>query len=158
MRCPKCQSLEDRVIDSRSIREGMATRRRRECVACGMRFTTYEYIEAAEVRVIKRDRRIEPYSRDKLTSGIQIAFAKRPITETQIEELVERIEQKIIAAGVEISSLRIGEFVMKELSGIDDVAYIRFASVYKRFRETGDFHEELNRLNPADSAENPTEY
>lgn len=150
MKCPRCQSPEDKVVDSRSIREGAAIRRRRECLECGSRFTTYEYIEPEELRVIKRDKSIENYSREKLMNGIRIAFAKRPFPKDEIDKLVDRVESAVFASGPDIFSMQIGEIVMKELAAVDDVAYIRFASVYKRFHVTGDFREELDKINPAE--------
>ena len=120
MRCPKCGHLEDRVIDSRSTKEGRAIRRRRECIGCGNRFTTYEYVENASVVVVKRDGKREPFSREKIIVGISRACEKRPISLTQIEELVDRIEAEIQRqAPGEVSSRLIGERVMEELQGLD---------------------------------------
>ena len=146
MRCPKCTETEDKVIDSRAIRDGQAIRRRRECTGCGFRFTTYEYIEPEELRVVKRDHRVESYSREKLARSIHLALVKRPVDSETIDAVVERIENALIAKGPDITSLEVGELVMAELKALDEVGYIRFASVYKRFRETDDFKDELKRL------------
>ncbi len=148
MRCPRCQTDDDKVIDSRVIRDGIAIRRRRECIACNARFTTYEYIEPEELRVIKRDGAIENFSRDKLKKSIHIAFAKRPFNNEDIDKIVDFIEGQIVAIGPDVPSKAIGEIVMKELAAVDEVAYIRFASVYKRFHATGDFRDELEKLRP----------
>lgn len=146
MRCPRCQNMEDRVLDSRTIREGQAIRRRRECIHCGKRFTTYEYIEPEEYKVRKKDGRLETYSREKLLKSIRIAFAKRPFQNEQLEQIVNQIENELFTGENEIPSSKIGDKVMSIISKIDEVAYIRFASVYKRFQETGDFRTEINTL------------
>ncbi len=138
------------MVDSRVTREGAATRRRRECLGCGFRFTTYEYIEPEELRIVKRDKSVENYSREKLKHGIRIAFAKRPFNNDEIDKLVDRVESSIISLGPDIESHKVGELVMHELALVDEVAYIRFASVYKRFHVTGDFREELDKLKPSD--------
>ncbi len=147
MRCPKCGHLEDRVIDSRSTKEGRAIRRRRECIGCGNRFTTYEYVENASVVVVKRDGKREPFSREKIIVGISRACEKRPISLTQIEELVDRVEGEIQRqAPGEVSSRLIGERVMEELHGMDEVAYVRFASVYRHFKDVNEFLDEIQGL------------
>ena len=147
MRCPNCGHLEDRVIDSRSTKEGRAIRRRRECIGCGKRFTTYEYVENASVVVVKRDGKREPFSREKIVAGISRACEKRPISLNQIEEIVERIEGEIQRrAPGEIPSLEIGERVMEELQGLDEVAYVRFASVYRHFKDVNEFLDEIQGL------------
>ncbi|MCX7835297.1 MAG: transcriptional regulator NrdR [bacterium] len=151
MRCPRCQNLEDRVLDSRTVRDGQAIRRRRECIQCNKRFTTYEYIEPEEHKVRKRDGRLELYSREKLLKSIRIAFAKRPFHLDQLEQIVNQIENEIFVGENEISSSKIGELVMSIISKIDEVAYIRFASVYKRFQETGDFRSEISILRKENS-------
>jgi transcriptional repressor NrdR len=147
MRCPKCGHLEDRVIDSRSTKEGRAIRRRRECIGCGNRYTTYEYVENASVVVVKRDGKREPWSREKVVSGISRACEKRPVSLEQIESIVDRIEIEIqrLAPG-EIAAKLIGEMVMAELRGLDEVAYVRFASVYRHFKDVNEFLDEIQGL------------
>ncbi len=147
MKCPYCGSLEDKVVDSRSVREGAAIRRRRECLECGKRFTTYEYIEHSPVLVIKRDGKRDEFQRDKLLNGIIASCHKRPVSAEQIEEAVDRIEGEILTMGkTEISSIEIGEIVMKFLRTLDEVAYVRFASVYREFRDVDEFEEILDEL------------
>jgi transcriptional repressor NrdR len=147
MRCPKCGHLEDRVIDSRATREGRAIRRRRECIGCGNRYTTYEYVENASVAVVKRDGKREAFSREKVIAGISRACEKRPISLSQIEEIVDRLETEMQKrAPGEIPSKKIGEFVMEELQGIDEVAYVRFASVYRHFKDVNEFLDEIQGL------------
>jgi transcriptional repressor NrdR len=151
MRCPKCACLNDKVIDSRASREGSIIRRRRECEGCGHRFTTYEEIEHQGLVVIKRDGRREEFSKDKLLSGVKRACQKRPISPTIIEELVARISDEIHGKyESEVPGMAIGERVMEGLREIDQVAYVRFASVYRRFQEATDFvqevHQEVQRL------------
>lgn len=146
MRCPACGHQEDRVIDSRSTREGRAIRRRRECLACAHRFTTYEYVEIDTLVVVKKDHRREPFSREKLISGIQRACEKRPVSTTDIEEMVDRVESELQRMGPEVTSHQIGEKVMEELQRIDEVAYVRFASVYRHFKDVNQFMEEIQGL------------
>jgi transcriptional repressor NrdR len=147
MRCPFCGAIEDRVVDSRSSREGRAVRRRRECLACGQRFTTYEYIESLPRQVIKRDSVREPYDRQKILRGLLTACAKRPITVRELEAVVDRIEERLdVLEGPEVESRRIGEMVMEELQRLDPVAYVRFASVYRKFQDATEFAEELKEL------------
>ncbi len=147
MRCPFCGTMEDRVIDSRPGRDGRAIRRRRECLSCGRRFTTYEYVEEVALHVVKRDGRSEPYDRNKLIRGVQVAAIKLPVTIDQIDNLVSRVERKLYAkASKEVSSRDIGRLVMAELKGLDPVAYIRYASVYRRFEDVGEFAREVRKL------------
>lgn len=147
MRCPFCSHDEDRVIDSRPSDEGSAIRRRRECISCGARFTTYEKIENLPLLVIKKDGTREPFDREKLMSGIMKSCQKRPVTTTQIEALVRSIEvQTQNSLKREISSREIGEMVMEGLKNIDEVAYVRFASVYRQFKDVNSFLEELNQM------------
>jgi transcriptional repressor NrdR len=140
--------MEDRVVDSRLAQDGRAVRRRRECLACRERYTTYEYIEKIELVVVKNDERREPYNRDKLLTGIRVACSKRPIAEARIEGLVKDIENELYerARGGEVSSKIVGELVMEKLRDLDDVAYVRFASVYRKFQDRREFVEELKRL------------
>src|SRR6201985_1841169 len=131
MRCPKCGNLEDKVIDSRSAKSGAAIRRRRECLACEHRFTTYEEIEREDIRVLKRDGRYEPFDRKKMTTGIDKALEKRPVSREQIERTVnEMIDELVKAYGDEIPTKAIGDKIMVHLRRLDEVAYVRFASVY----------------------------
>jgi transcriptional repressor NrdR len=147
MRCPKCGCLEDKVIDSRSSKEGATIRRRRECAECGHRFTTYEEIEHAELMVVKRDGRREPFSREKLLRGITKACQKRPVSPEVIENLTAAITADIVGKfDREVPGAEIGERVMNGLRGIDDVAYVRYASVYRRFEEATQFVHEVNQL------------
>ena len=147
MRCPKCGCLEDKVIDSRSSKEGATIRRRRECAQCGQRFTTYEEIEHAELMVVKRDGRREPFSREKLLRGITKACQKRPVSPEVIENLTADITAEITSKfDREVPGAEIGERVMNGLRGIDDVAYVRYASVYRRFEEATQFVHEVNQL------------
>ncbi len=147
MHCPKCGCLEDRVIDSRASREGSTIRRRRECLQCGNRFTTYEQIEQVGLMVIKRDGRTEPFSKDKLIAGIRMACQKRPVGHKVIEDLVEKILDEITDKyDREVPSMAIGERVMEELRKLDQVAFVRFASVYRRFEEATQFVQEVKKL------------
>ncbi len=147
MRCPKCGCQEDKVIDSRASREGATIRRRRECLGCSYRFTTYEEIERAGLVVLKHDDRREEFSKEKLISGIKKACQKRPISPKTIEDLVERIVNQITDDYErEVPAEVIGKLVMDGLRQIDDVAYVRFASVYRRFQEATDFVHEVKKL------------
>lgn len=137
------------MLDTRALREGSAIRRRRECLNCGRRFTTYEYVESSPLMVIKRDGRREPFSRDKLKRSILIALAKRPFSGDQVEELVTDIEERCYQKGTnEVSSSEIGEMVMDRLRNLDEIAYIRFASVYRRFQDLGEFRREIEQIQP----------
>lgn len=147
MRCPKCGCLDDKVIDSRGSREGSTIRRRRECLKCEHRFTTYEAVERGSLMVIKRDGRREEFSKDKLLSGLKAACRKRPVSTQAVEELVERIVEDINNKyDTEVPCLAIGERVMEGLRNLDDVAYVRYASVYRRFQEAGDFVQAVKKL------------
>ena len=148
MKCPYCKaSAENRVVDSRPSREGDAIRRRRECEICGKRFTTYEIIEQTEIFVVKRDKRREEFDIVKLRKGIDIACAKRPISTDEKSELVRKIHEKVEALGKnEIDSAEIGTIVMDELYLLDQIAYIRFASVYRDFKTTEEFVKQISTL------------
>jgi len=147
LRCSKCGSLEDRVIDSRTSKDGSMIRRRRECVSCKCRFTTYERIEESIPLVVKKSGNREPFNRHKLVSGILKACEKRPIGYDEVVKLVNRLEGKILAMGEkEISSEAIGEDVMEELKALDEVAYVRFASVYRQFKDINHFLEVIKSL------------
>jgi transcriptional repressor NrdR len=147
MRCPKCGCADDKVIDSRASREGTSIRRRRECAACGYRYTTYEQIERARLMVQKRDGRTEELSREKLFDGIQKACQKRPVSQEAINDLMEQIINDLAHNFErEVPSTAIGAKVMEGLRGLDPVAYVRYASVYRRFDEVADFVQEVRKL------------
>ncbi|MEM1243860.1 MAG: transcriptional regulator NrdR [Pseudomonadota bacterium] len=147
MHCPFCQQEETKVIDSRLVGEGAQVRRRRECVDCGERFTTYENAELVLPRIIKRDGRRVPFDESKLRSGIDRAIEKRPVSVEQIEELILSIKQQLRASGErEIDAQHLGEWVMDKLAILDKVAYVRFASVYRRFQDVNAFREEIQRI------------
>ncbi|MCC6465590.1 MAG: transcriptional repressor NrdR [Planctomycetes bacterium] len=140
MRCPFCKVDNDRVVDSRSASEGGVVRRRRECLACGKRFTTYERVEEAPLRVVKKDGSREPFDSEKIRHGIVRACEKRPVTTAQIDEVVQGIEDEINKKyDREVPTRVIGELVMERLKQLDSVAYVRFASVYREFKDTADF-------------------
>jgi len=147
MRCPKCGFLEDKVIDSRQSKDGLSIRRRRVCLGCEHRFTTYEEIERADLRVIKRDGRHEPFDRHKLSSGMIKACEKRPVSLSTVEQGVEEIIAELEGEhGREVSSQVVGSLVMGKLHDIDPVAYVRYASVYRRFEDIGEFIDEIQSL------------
>ncbi len=147
MKCPRCSNMNDRVIDSRMVRDGEATRRRRECNECGYRFTTYEYIEKSFPVVVKNDGRREPFDRGKLEKGISRACEKRPVSAEDVMELVDGVISRITEKFPEEVSVKfIGECVMELLQEVDQVAYVRFASVYRKFKDVSQFKEELDRL------------
>jgi transcriptional repressor NrdR len=147
VKCPSCGHSDDKVIDSRSAKDGRAIRRRRECISCGSRFTTYEYVEAESLLVVKRDGRREPFSRQKLFTGVSKACGKRPIPADAVENVVDAVTSEVQrSAQSEITSMMIGERVMEELARLDEVAYVRFASVYRRFKDITQFMEELQSL------------
>ncbi len=147
MRCPKCSSSQDKVIDSREAREGSAIRRRRECMKCGFRFTTYEIIEREELRVVKRNGARENFNRDKLLSGVRKACEKRPVKMEDIEQLVDDIATELAEEGYrEIPSTVIGAKLMRGLEALDHVAYVRYASVYRQFEDVGEFIDEIQSL------------
>ena len=150
MRCPKCGCQDDKVIDSRASREGATIRRRRECTGCEHRYTTYEEIERARLMVQKRDGRSEEFSREKLLAGLQKACQKRPVSQEAIAELVERIVDDLANNfDREVPVAAIGARVMEGLRGLDGVAFVRYASVYRRFDEATDFLEEVKNLEKA---------
>lgn len=147
MKCPYCAHLENKVIDSRDSKEGDAIRRRRECLKCGKRFTTYEFVEEVLPVIIKKDGRREAFDRSKLLSGIKKACEKRPISIAAIEAVIDRVEQACQEMqAAEVPSSRVGEVVMEELHKLDDVAYVRFASVYRQFRDADEFLEQIEDL------------
>ncbi len=147
MKCPYCGYEESKVIDSRPADEGERIRRRRECLKCGKRFTTHEVIETVPIVVVKRDKSREVFDRNKLTAGILRACEKRPVSIEQIEKMVDNIETQLQSSlDREVTSMTIGELTMDELKNIDEVAYVRFASVYRQFKDINTFMEELNKL------------
>lgn len=147
MKCPYCAFDEDKVIDSRPTEEGTAIRRRRECSKCQRRFTTYEKVESLPLMVIKKDKSRQTFNRDKLLNGLLRACEKRPVSINDLEKLVEAIESQIYnSLEREITSHEIGEMVMARLKDIDEVAYVRFASVYRQFRDINTFMDELHKL------------
>lgn len=147
MKCPYCSYKEDKVVDSRSTSEGTAIRRRRECLKCGRRFTTYEYIEEVSLMVIKKDGRRQPFDRKKILAGIVRACEKRPVSLEKMEEITTFVERSVQRkSDREVSCRRIGELVMGKLKSLDDVAYVRFASVYRQFRDVGQFMDELKGI------------
>ncbi len=147
MKCPFCGHTENKVIDSRISKDGKAVRRRRECLGCAKRFTTYEYVEDVLPMVIKKDGRREQFDRQKILNGLKKACEKRPISMEAIDKLVENVEQSCQEMQTEeISSTIIGEKIMNELKNFDGVAYVRFASVYRQFRDVGEFMSELKDL------------
>ena len=147
MKCPYCGHQEDKVVDSRASSEGAAIRRRRECLSCGKRFTTYEHIEEHRLMVIKKDGRREPFDRHKLLGGLVKACEKRPVGMAQLEQLVDELERDLSTSFErEVSSREIGERVMRRLHSLDPVAYVRFASVYREFKDVEQFMSELKDL------------
>lgn len=150
MHCPFCSAHDTKVIDSRLVAEGEQVRRRRECLACGERFTTFETAELVLPRVIKQDGTRQPFDEGKLRAGMQRALEKRPVSVERLEAAVAQIKHQLRASGErEVKSLVLGEFVMNALQGLDEVAYIRFASVYRRFQDLNEFREEIERLSAA---------
>jgi len=147
MKCPYCGNTEDKVIDSRSSGEGASIRRRRECLKCEKRFTTYEYIEKVPLMVVKRDGTRQVFDRERIRIGIMKACEKRPVSMDKIEEIVDEVEREIQKkADKEVKSTDIGNTVMEKLYNIDEVAYVRFASVYRRFKDVSHFMDELKKF------------
>lgn len=147
MKCPYCQCDEDKVVDSRASRNGKAIRRRRECLSCAQRYTTYEYVETTPFTVVKHDGRREPYDRQKVLAGLRMACIKRPVSSESIEQMADNIENQLQgAADGEVNARLIGELAMKQLHAVDEVAYVRFASVYRNFTEVKEFISEISVL------------
>jgi transcriptional repressor NrdR len=150
MRCPFCQNADTQVIDSRASDEGATIRRRRRCLACEKRFTTYERVELAMPSIIKRGGGRADYDREKLLGSMQLALRKRPVPREAVDESISRIEDKLLSSAQrEIKSEKIGELVMRELKRLDKVAYIRFASVYRSFEDVDEFAEVVREIRPA---------
>jgi len=147
MNCPSCQQGDTRVIDSRHTQDGRAIRRRRECLACEYRFTTYEYVEVQPILVIKSDHRREPFAREKILNSLAVACSKRPVSLDQLNTAVEKIIADINDLGhPEVHAKDIGEVVMKQLKELDEIAYVRFASVYRKFKDVREFQAELEEF------------
>jgi len=147
MKCPQCAFEEDKVVDSRTTKEGEAIRRRRECLKCGHRFTTYEYIERVPLMVVKKDGRREEYSREKLLGGLLKACEKRPVSREQIERVIDDIETVLFGKfRNEVKSVEVGNLVVDRLQALDEVAYVRFASVYRQFKDINQFMSEVKVL------------
>lgn len=147
MKCPYCGYEESKVIDSRSADDGERIRRRRECLKCGKRFTTHEVIETVPIIVVKRDKSREVFDRNKLVGGLLRACEKRPVSIADIEQMVDKIESKLQSSfDREVTSQTIGELAMEQLKPMDEVSYVRFASVYRQFKDINTFMEELNKL------------
>jgi transcriptional repressor NrdR len=154
MRCPECDATENRVVDTRASRGGRAVRRRRECAVCGARFTTYEYVEERPIQVLKRSGAVEPFDRGKLLDSVRLACAKRPVSASQMEQLVDRIEDELSReAALEVPSVRLGARVMDLLRPLDRVAYVRFASVYRNFQDACEFQEFVDEMAAAQARE-----
>lgn len=158
MKCPFCGCLDDKVLHSRTVKDGEAVRRRRECLVCARRFTTFEQIEDVRVMVVKRDGRREPFDRGKVLRSMTVACEKRPVPTDALEAITDRIEREIVDVGVlEIESAKIGEMVVDQLRKVDQVAYVRFASVYRQFEDVGQFKKIVEGLGKKKSQKSKVE-
>jgi transcriptional repressor NrdR len=147
VKCPFCGQIEEKVVDSREARDGAAVRRRRECLNCGRRFTTYERIEEIQFMVVKKDGRREPFDRNKILSGLVKATQKRPVGVAELDKITDEVETRLTEKpDREISSIEIGELIIQRLYELDEVAYVRFASVYRQFKDVSEFVEEVKGL------------
>jgi len=147
VRCPQCDATDNRVVDTRTSRGGRAVRRRRECTVCTARFTTYEYVEERPIQVLKRSGGVEDFDRQKLLDSVRIACAKRPVSASAMDALVDEIEDALSRyAGVEVPSAKLGEMVMDRIGVLDRVAYVRYASVYRNFQDAGEFQEFVDEM------------
>lgn len=155
MRCPACASLDDKVVDSRLAEDGAAIRRRRECLSCGRRFTTFERLDDVILQVIKRSGHRQPWNRSKIVAGLHAAAKNRPLGEARLADLALQVEDQLRLGGPEITSQQIGLAVLECLRGVDEVAYLRFASVYKGFGDAGDFAREAGLLTKATAPKRP---
>ena len=155
MRCPHCAGLDDKVVDSRLADEGAAIRRRRECLGCNRRYTTFERIEESVLVVVKRTGARQPFSRSKIVNGLRAAAKNRPLGPEQLEAVAVQIEESIRLEGPEVTSARIGALVLARLRALDEVAYVRFASVYKGFDDPGDFEREIDLLSDPGAPDRP---
>jgi transcriptional repressor NrdR len=159
MKCPNCSGMENKVIDSRLNKEGTVIRRRRECLSCSDRFTTYEKLERSLPMLIKKDGRREEFDRDKISDGVKKACQKRPVSVKEIEELVDRVEQYLQELGEkEVSAVKVGEKVISEMYKLDDVAYVRFASVYRSFKDVNEFMVELKEVLKSKEGKKPSDH
>jgi transcriptional repressor NrdR len=149
VRCPACASVDDKVVDSRLADDGAAIRRRRECLVCGRRFTTFERVEEAALLVVKRSGHSEPFDRVKVVSGLRAATKNRPVTDEQMDSVAAELEEALRMLGTEVTSQQVGMAVLERLRVLDEVAYVRFASVYKGFEDLGDFQREVGLLTKA---------
>jgi transcriptional repressor NrdR len=156
VRCPQCSNFDDKVVDSRTVDDGAAIRRRRECLGCARRFTTYERLEEAPFMVVKRSGQREPFDRGKVISGVRAAAKNRPLAAATIEQVANEVEDALRLEGTDVSSERVGLAVLDRLRACDEVAYLRFASVYKAFSEAGDFEREAGLLGKVTSPKLPT--
>jgi transcriptional repressor NrdR len=157
MRCPRCAGLDDRVVDSRGADDGAAIRRRRECLGCGRRFTTYERLEEVPFTVTKRSGARQPFERRKIVDGMVSAAKNRPIDEHRLEEVAAEVEEELRLEGSDVTTERVGRAVLGHLRGMDDVVYLRFASVYKGFNDAGDFRREVGLLTKDSAPKAPGE-
>jgi transcriptional repressor NrdR len=155
VRCPSCGSLDDKVVDSRTAEDGLAIRRRRECLACSRRFTTFERVEELPLVVVKRSGFRAPFERAKIVGGLRAATKNRPVTTDQLEALAAEVEEALRLEGPELTSQQIGLAVLERLRALDDVAYLRFASVYKGFEDAGDFEREVGLLTKSTEPKRP---
>jgi transcriptional repressor NrdR len=146
VRCPWCSVDDDRVVDSRLADEGAAIRRRRECLGCGRRFTTFERVDEVPLWVVKRSGQREPFDREKVVAGVRAASKNRPVSDEQFNELAQAVEDRLRSQGPEPTTQQVGVAVLEQLRTVDEVAYLRFASVYKGFEEVGDFEREVGLL------------
>jgi transcriptional repressor NrdR len=155
VRCPACGADDDKVVDSRLAEDGAATRRRRECLACGRRFTTYERVEEVPLTVVKRSGHREPFDRGKIVAGLRAAAKNRPVSAEDMEAVAIEVEESLKLEGPDVGSQQIGVAVLEQLRALDQVAYLRFASVYKGFADIGDFEREVGLLTKATKPKSP---
>jgi transcriptional repressor NrdR len=155
MRCPSCASLDDKVVDSRLADDGAAIRRRRECLGCSRRFTTFERVEEVALVVVKRSGHRAPFDRAKIVGGLRAAAKNRPVSDDQLEALAAEVEEALRLEGPELTSQQVGLAVLERLRALDDVAYLRFASVYKGFEDAGDFEREVGLLTKSTEPKRP---
>ena len=155
VRCPSCSGIDDKVVDSRTADDGAAIRRRRECLECGRRFTTFERIEEVPLVVVKRSGHREPFDRTKIVAGLRAATKNRPVLPEQLEALAGEVEEQLRLEGPELTSQQVGLAVLEQLRSLDEVAYLRFASVYKGFEEVGDFQREVDLLTKSTEPKQP---
>jgi transcriptional repressor NrdR len=155
VRCPWCSADDDRVVDSRLADEGVAIRRRRECLDCGRRFTTFERVEEQPLWVVKRSGQREPFDRAKLVAGVQAASKNRPVSDDELQELAQQVEEVLRMDSTEPTTEQVGVAVLEQLKALDEIAYVRFASVYKGFEDLGDFQREVGLLKTTEPKRRP---